>query len=194
MNQTSPEDKDWEKILKLLTVYANNEIKKYNWYLGKDQLPKGFSAYDLALETIKSYLDNPEKFDPSRNNDLLKYLKYGILRRLISNLAKSGENKTSTILDEDLYYQLTYTLHVESDIDVDQAVQQIRNSLELENEQELLDLFEVRYDMHYFSRKEICEFLGISPVEYTNRLKRLQRRVEKIIKQFNLSRRKNNPS
>jgi len=51
----------------------------------RDQL-----AYDFAMETITKYLENKDKFDPSRNPDLINYLKYNILRQLISNFENSA--------------------------------------------------------------------------------------------------------
>lgn len=173
------ENIDWEKLLKVLISYAfvlledHCEMKK-----SREDL-----AYDAAMEAISKYIEGESKFDPSKNPDLVKFLKYYHVRQIISNKKKSGrykyESSSDDIVDSSLLStdQFIKDYKIDEKIDVDQIVLQIEETIG--NDNELLPIFKGRYYQDS-KRSEICDDLNISTKEYDNRIKRLRRIVAKI--------------
>ena len=150
------------KLLKVLMAYAHMLIGTSSLRLKKS---RSELAYDFSMETISKHLEKPEKFDPSRNSDLVKYLKYNILRRLIFNFKKKKsqefeigyENEDSTGL------KVAKSFVEENDIHDLLDEQNLLKSIqtELNGNTILLELFNLRYSKEY-TRKEICQTLKIS--------------------------------
>ncbi len=170
------------KLLKVLMAYAHKLIGTSSLRLKKS---RSELAYDFSMETISKHLEKPEKFDPSRNSDLVKYLKYNILRRLIFNFKKKKsqefeigyENEDSTGL------KVAKSFVEENDIHDLLDEQNLLKSIqtELNGNTILLELFNLRYSKEY-TRKEICQTLKISTGEYANRIRRLDTVVNRVIK------------
>ncbi|MEP2448682.1 MAG: hypothetical protein ABJI69_15715 [Balneola sp.] len=170
------------KLLKVLMAYAHMLIGTSSLRLKKS---RSELAYDFSMETISKHLEKPEKFDPSRNSDLVKYLKYNILRRLIFNFKKKKsqefeigyENEDSTGL------KVAKSFVEENDIHDLLDEQNLLKSIqtELNGNTILLELFNLRYSKEY-TRKEICQTLKISTGEYANRIRRLDTVVNRVIK------------
>lgn len=170
------ENIDWEKVIKVLMAYSYVLIGE-NISMAKSRKEL---AYDFSMEAITRFLKEPNKFDPTRNPDLVKYLKYSYIRQLISNAKNTGfyrYEKTPSTSEEDYYFTLKSEFNLDEKIDINQIVNMVEEKLV--DDRDLLLIFNGRY--HEDSkRSEICEDLDISLKEYDNRLKRLKRLVKKV--------------
>ena len=170
------------KLLKVLMAYAHKLIGSSSLRLHKN---RGELAYDFSMETIKKHLEKPERFEPSRNPDLVNYLKYNILRQLIFNFKekKAQELEIGYEPEDSIGLKVASSFVEENDIhdliDRQNILQSIQ--IELNNNPSLLELFKLRYSEEY-SRKEICETLDITTGEYANRIRRLDTVVNRVLK------------
>lgn len=173
---------NWDKLIKVLMAYAYVLIGDENKKMNKS---KADLAYDFAMDTITQYLHNKSKFDPTRNPDLVKYLKYNILRQLISNSKVTGNikyEKTSESIKIDSYSiteKLITDIKIDEKIDTDRIINIVEEKIA--NDDDLTMIFNCRYYSNS-KRSEICKDLNISEKEYDNRIKRLRRIVAKTIK------------
>ncbi len=142
-------------------------------------------AYDFAMEAIKRHLENPGKFNSERNPDLVKYLKYYIVRQLITNY-KGSKGQRQEIAKPDFNpdevnavnsYLDRYDIH--DSIDLKQTLEDIQSVIS--DDPPLLELFEFRYLKEY-SRGETIIQLGITQGEYNNRIRRLDTVFKRVIK------------
>lgn len=176
----------WKEVVQVLLSYAYALIDTNSIVTdSKKEL-----AYDFAMSAITSYLEDKEKFDPSRNPDLIKYLKYNILKQSIFNYKKSSKNtkeireeepEKSNKNSEDLGDFFTNNFDIDDTIDIESVVELIEK--EIENDDELLEIFIGRYEMDS-KRSEICKDIGITTIEYNNRVRRLRRKVKKILNSY----------
>ncbi len=141
--------------------------------------------YDFAMETIMRHLENPTKFNPERNPDIIKYLKLYILRQLVSNFKElKGQSHELAYCDDDpVGIRVTKSFIMESDIhdtiDLKQTIRGIKRSIS--SDQPLLDVFNLRYIMDY-TRAETIGELGITSGDYNNRIRRLDTVLKKVVK------------
>lgn len=181
---TSNYDKiDWNKELpKLLPVLMSYAFKM----IGSDTLStiknKSDLSYDFAMEAIKKYLERPNNFNPKRNPDLVKYLKYYILRQLISNFRKSKSHLNEDIVEENNYMGL-FDIYIkdyliDDAIDYDNLINKIKSSIK--DDKLVKNIFELRI-VKEFKRKEICEKLNIRSSEFDNGFRRLKTIVKKCM-------------
>jgi RNA polymerase sigma factor (sigma-70 family) len=176
---------EWEKIIINLTAFAQMQIKTYKW--ANNLLPKGYTVEDFVMETIMTFLENPKQYEPEKSK-LTYYLKTCILRRLISNASKSKDNTARITIefnpsDEDSNLENYFPIFdntIEDDIDEKNILSEIENMVKSDTEIE-----EIYFSLQLgLKRREACEELQISPNEYTNRLKRLKRKIDKLIEEF----------
>jgi len=187
---------DWKEVILVLTAYAYSLINTNNIGINNEEEKKELAS-DFALGTIKDYLENKDKFDPKRNADLIKYLKYNILKRSVFNYKKSSKNLKESRLqendksnsDEENYdgSKKLEDIYINSDIDID-AIIDISSIVdliekEIEDDDELYEIFIGRYEMES-KRSEICKDLKITTSEYNNRMRKIRRRVKKILNSF----------
>jgi len=169
------ENIDWEKVIPILMAFAYKLLSQQNIRNNRlDDL-----AYDFTIDAIKIYLEGKEKFDSSRNPDLLLYLKYNLLRRIISNYSKSGDNnKISKKQLDDIptTNQLIEEFPIDEIIDVKKIVQNIQN--DIDHDEVMNIIFIARYEEN-MKRAEICQVFSIDTANYDNAMKRLKRIVEK---------------
>jgi len=177
---TSPEV--FPSLLKVLMAYTFRLIGTGTVRLekGRDEL-----AYDFAMETIKRHLENPTKFNPERNPDIVKYLKFNILRRLVTNFKElKGQSHELAYYDDDPI-GMKVTNSFITDIDIHEAIdlKQTIRSIEryISDDQLLMDIFNLRFLMDY-TRAETIGELGITPGEYNNRIRRLDTVFKSVIK------------
>jgi|GEM_PF-797999 len=172
----------FKPLLKVLMAYSHKLIGNGTLRLTKnrDEL-----AYDFSMEAIQRYLENPDKFDPSRNSDLVKYLKFNILKRLISNFKELKGQQNECIFEDDdsIGMSVSKSFIKENDvhdlIDLENIIQQIQK--ELIDNPILLSLFNLRYISDY-TRAEVCTELEISNGEYNNRIRRLDTVLNRVKK------------
>jgi RNA polymerase sigma factor (sigma-70 family) len=176
---------EWERVIPVLMAFAYSLLGNKKFTNRRDQL-----AYDFAMETITKYLENKEKFNPSRNPDLINYLKYNILRQLISNFENSAgirkrvifektndENETNSEFSlEHLYEEDKY---IENNIDEKVFVKKMEQKLK--NKSDLKEIFDLLYYKDS-KRAEICSDLDIPLSEFDNRYRRLKRLLDNEMK------------
>lgn len=175
---------DWSKVIPVLMAYAYALIGASNQRMTRSREEL---AYDFAVDAITKYLNEPEKFDISRNPDLIKYLKYYILRQLISNAKKKAANVNEVVQSDDYDLEFDsesiddlFAEEFELDEAIDVASVVVKIEQELEEDEELYEIFIGRY-YHESKRAEICKDLKISTDEYDNRIRRLRRLSRKIL-------------
>jgi hypothetical protein len=196
MSSVNLNEINWSDIILQLTAFTQYliNIDKGDWCKGPLNLPKGLQAKDLAMEAIMEFLENSDKFDSKRNESLINYLRFNIVRRLVSNLKKSKENLTTLSSfneendsdDIEIFEKYKsnssrefYELFIIEGIDVDKMIGEIEQ--EIKNDVEMSMIFNALvYDNS--QRHEICADLGINPAQYDNILKRLKRSVDRIRK------------
>lgn len=171
----------FEKLLSVLMAYSYSLLEGYNVRYDKsiEEL-----SYDFSMEAIKKHLEDPNVFNPKKNNDLVNFLKYYILKRLISNSKKLGTNKNELLYDNDstIHRQVlnhqTNEIDIYSDIDYKLVTSQIE--VKLRSKPLLLDVFKLRI-LEDSKRSEVCKDLNISLSEYNNRIRRLKTIISKVI-------------
>ena len=170
------------KLLKVLMAYAHKLTGDSSLRLAKNREEM---AYDFAMETITLYKENPSKFDPTKNPDLVKYLKWYILRQLISNQKKlKGQENELLFENEDPIGIAVMNAFVSENgiydtIDLNNTVKLILD--EIDDDKILRELFIFRYIDDY-SRAEIIKKAEISEGEYNNRIRRLDTIRKRVIK------------
>jgi hypothetical protein len=182
------DEQKWAEVLRDLIPYAYVVIDHYYWYRGKASLPKGLEPKDLATDAVLWHLENPGKFSPSRGK-LISFLKYSVLRRLISNLSSLDENTLTLDLEngerpyeECIPYNQAF---IEESIDIDVFISIIESELSKDVDPNIWEIFYYLYSEEK-QKGEICTNLGISGDEYNNKLKRMKRRIAGIISKLNM--------
>lgn len=174
------DDKGWIEIINILRAFAEDQISIYTWFRGVNSLPQGYTADDFTQEAIFRYLENPTTYNSSRGK-FQSFLKYYVLRRLVSNLSVLAENQLGLDIyqsdlnddDEDVNYEDYLpgtTSDITSEIDynsyVDLIIERINGETILEN------IFEGIF-INNLKRREICEQYDLSEQNYDNGLRRL---------------------
>lgn len=171
----------FQKLLTVLMAYAHSLIGNSSLRLEKN---RGELAYDFAMETIKRHISNPLKFDPKRNKDLVKYLKFNILRQLISNFKELSGQKNEKLfeIEDSTGIKVANTIIEECDIYTKIDLKTILDNIQLEllKEPILRQIFRLRYYEEY-KRVEICEELNISNGELNNCIRRLDTILKKVL-------------
>lgn len=176
---------EWEKVIPILMAYAYSLLGNKKFTNRRGQL-----AYDFALEAITRYLENKEKFNPTRNPDLINYLKYYIVRQLISNFKESAGIRKRIILQGlkdkekgDYEYSIDQLIGkdnlIENNVDLNIFLDRI--SKKLKNKVKENEIFVLLY-YKKLKRSEICELLKIPLKEFDNRSRRMKRILDIEIK------------
>ncbi len=169
-------------LLKVLMAFAYRLIGDDTARLERDRHEL---AYDFAMEAVKRHLEYPGKFNPEKNPDIVKYLKYYIIRQLISNY-KGSMGQKQELAKPDLNpdevnvvnnYLDKYDIH--DSIDFDKTLETIQTVIS--DDPQLLDVFKLRYLKDY-TRGETISKLGITQGEYNNRIRRLDTVFKRVIK------------
>lgn len=183
-NYESIGDKEvFSELLKVLMSYSYYIIGNSSLRLEKNREQL---AYDLAMEAITRYLENPNKFDPSRNSDLVKYLKFSILKRLVSNFKELKGQKNELIYNKadaigiEVMNSFLKENDINESIDLSNTIKLIQK--ELIQDKLLSQIFKLRY-IEDSTRKEICKDLSISNEEYNNVIRRLKTVLNRVTKQ-----------
>ena len=179
------EEADWSKVIPVLMAFAYSLLGNKKFSNRRDQL-----AYDFALEAITKYLEDKNKFKPERNPDLINYLKYNLLKQLISNFKNSSGVKKRVIIespkdcntetnDYSLEFLFTSDNYIEENIDEEIFINRMKKKLK--NKIDLCEVFDLLYYKNS-KRSEICEDLNISLKEFDNRSRRLKRLLDNKMK------------
>lgn len=171
------ENVDWVKVIPILIAFAHKLLSKQKFK--QDEITE--LASDCASEAITCYLEEREKFDPSKNPDLILYLKYSLLQRIISNHLKSSYNKQKSgtqLEDLTITSKLIEQIPIDEAIDIKDIVGRIHNDIKHDDVMSII--FDARYEEN-MKRAEICEVFSIENQTFDNAMKRLKRIVEKHV-------------
>ena len=177
---------EWEKVIPVLMAFAYSMLGNKKFTNRRDQL-----AYDFAMEAITKYLENKDRFDPSRNPDLINYLKYNILRQLISNFKSSTDirkrivvkNTPSSKESDNNEYSLELLHNTDTYIEnnIDEEIFVKRMERKVKSKLDLKEIFDLLY-YKGFKRSEVCKHLVIPLKEFDNRYRRLKRLLDDEMK------------
>ena len=154
---------NWEEVITVLMAFSLSLLGEKQFSNTKKKL-----AYDFTMDTILRYLENQDKFDPTRNPDLLNYLKYNILRQIIFNFKKSSMVKTRVNIEyagpdksdnyslDELYYE--NGKNIETKVDLNIVLSLIEKKLHKDEDLEVI--FNLFY-LKDLKRNEVCEQLSI---------------------------------
>ena len=186
----------WKDIITQLLAYAHQLMKAHKWFReDSDTSVKGMQAEDYVQEAIARYLKEPEKHDSSKG-PLLKFLKYYILRQLVSNDSKSLENTGYTDIfrwqgddsdggDDFIEAAIPFVnANFGADLDSSQILADIRAALQ--KDPTALMLFELVKEKGY-KRREVIKETNIDENEFDSAMKRLDRVLKKVSKKYSIN-------
>lgn len=177
----------FSKLLPVLMTYAYSLIEDGRL---KSKKSIGQLSYDFAMEAITRYLEEPSKFDPKRNKDLVQYLKYNTLRRLVSNAKTLKSYRNELLFEEgDTIHRKAFNApvldsDVHKDIDYSNAISAITK--DLVSFPLLQEVFRLRIVKDYL-RSEVCTKLNITSSDYDNRMRRIKTIAKKRLTSFKSS-------
>ena len=179
-------DQEWESIITQLKAFFRAFTRDKHWFRGPDTetFLKGKSIDDYVYEAIGRYLKKPEKFDP-RKGTLIDYLKYNLLRGLISNDLTNKENEKNKAVyknmlrhdaddDSTTYYDrlvpITEALF-NDEIDYNTIMGEIQEAVKKDTicENIFLGLY-----LDEMTRAQVIEEFGMTAQEFDNGKKRLK--------------------
>lgn len=191
------ENIDWEDILLKLHAYSHQLLKHHRWFRGKncDTSIQGKQEEDYVYEAITSFLENPERFNPSRGT-LFNYLKLHVLRRLYSNDWKKPENTLYKDIfglnmddegDDTISYVESLLPVIAASFDENFDYQSIMSEVQRLTQKDpvALRLFHLAKELGY-KRREIIESENITEKEFDKGMKRLNRVLEKVALKFDI--------
>jgi hypothetical protein len=204
---------DWEEVILRLQSYTRSLVSKKGWYrissvVKKDPKNDGENKYestyikgkevdDYVYEAIEKYLVNKEKHDPQKGS-LLDYLKYGVIRSLVSNDLVSSENRTSkdvlahsNNLEDDENDNGSYLdsilPYVDAYFDMEIDYKEIMNYVqgEIKGDEILEEIF-LGICLNGLKRRDVIEEFNISEKDFDNGMRRLKTILSRTAKKFDL--------
>lgn len=169
------EKQDWPMVIKSATLHAVYQLKYYG--LWNRRGIKGYSAEEIAMEAIEKVYMGEWKWDPKKSL-LLDYLKYHVIRGLVSNLRKSSEFQST---DEKESSEIYWISEQNGDDIIDSISRnQILDLLrqEISSDEQVCIVFEEL--MSGFKRSEICEKYNWEKKVYDNASRRLSGHIRGI--------------
>lgn len=187
LDTNSITDQDWEEIILRLTAFTRSLMKGKHWFRGDKTTSflMGKEVEDYVFEAIRKYLEEPNKFDSSKG-DLLDYLKFNLIRSLVSNdLVKSENKRTDDLFVKALerddeneaasnYYErlLPFTEALfDDEIDYDLVKEYISKEIQKDLPAENIFLGIYTFGL---KRREIIEEFQMSENEFDNGMRRLK--------------------
>jgi len=190
---------DWEDVILALQAFTRSWVNGKGWFRGKytTSLLKGKEIDDYVYGAIEKYLRYPEKHDPSKGT-LIDYLKYNLVRSMVSNDLVSAENRTSQDIltfaevnaqnDEDNGNYIDSILpHAEVYFDQEIDYNVIMSSIETEVKGDKI-LEEIFLGVCSFNlkRREIIEEFGMKENDFDNGMRRLKTILKSTINKYDL--------
>ena len=191
----SQDETDWDNLYLCLYAYTDGLLRKQRWFRKTEDgsTIKGKQVHDYVSEGIERYLTAPEKHDPTKGA-LEEYIKFNIIRGIVSNDFTSAENKTSLdvlafVSEEEesgADYQETILPYVmaliEQQMDHDRIMACIEEEVKGDTAAENV-LLGITMDL---KRREIMDEFQMSEQEYANGIRRLSTIQKNIAKRFHL--------
>lgn len=167
-------NQNWEDIIIRLTDFASKQLKF--WNLINEKKTKGLLAEDIAMDTIEKVIKGEWNWDPEKS-DLLDYLKFHVVRGLVSNLAKSKKIKLNSNFDiTDLRGIKDSVYTVESEINANEVLNHLQKIIKgNEIEEKILEGI-----INGLKKNEIINEYKMTKEDYNNGYKRVKRKVMNI--------------
>ena len=190
ISQNETDAAEVAKLIPELFAFVKSALSKIAWTRGSKTTAflKGKQIDDYVSEGIARYLEHPHKFDPTKGT-LKNYLQYNIIQSLISNDARSVENRNAVhpILKEgEDEFELASTLSVETmiddQLDCDLIIREIRK--EINEDSDVYVVFEGL--LEGCKRSNIIEEYGLTEAAFDNAKKRLTTIRKKVAAKFAL--------
>jgi DNA-directed RNA polymerase specialized sigma24 family protein len=181
----SIDDIDWEEIILRLTAFTCSWTNGRAWFRGggTSDFLAGKKVEDYVYEAITRFLEAPEKYN-SAKGDLLKYLKYQIVRTLVGNDLRKLENKktddifayddTSCEEEDNIPYServMPFTVALFPD-DIDYQAIKVYIETEIQGDKDAENVFLGVY-ISGMKRREVMEELDMSASAFDNGMRRL---------------------
>lgn len=188
---------DWEDVILRLEAFTRSFVKGKPWFRGGDTTTflMGKEIKDYVFEAIGKYIESPEKYDPAKG-DFLNYLKYNIIRSLVSNdLAKNENKETDDVFvnpfdnddgDENSSYLdrlLPFTEALFSD-DIDFATIKEFIETNIQGDEQVENIFLGIYS-YGMKRREVIEEFNMAESDYDNGMRRLKTILSRTSLHFN---------
>lgn len=188
---------DWEEVIVCLQAYARWLVKGKGWFRGEDTTTflKGQEIDDYVFGAIEKYLRHPEKHDPAKGS-LVDYLRYNLIRTMVSNNLKSAENRTSQDVfaldegsdgEESTSYLDAILPHAQvffdQELDYDEVMRHIESELKSDKIVESIFLGINGYGL---KRREIIKEFELTEKEYDNGMRRLTTILNNVAKKFDI--------
>ncbi len=181
---------DWNRIGRDLTAFAQYLLNNHKWRTGNPvDVAGGREARDFVHEAIEKM----SGFDADRG-ELVPYLK-AIVRRSISNLSKSAENRHEVSINPRPADQDGNTEDVDQYLERQQEQRGAASPEEIlsgpgervtalfeavDGDDSLTELLDAAMQTGEITGKPLAEYLGTTPADINNRLKKLLRVAAKI--------------
>lgn len=164
-------NQNWEQIIKEATVHTIYQFK-YRGILRETAL-KGYTPKEIVMQAIEKVYTGEWKWNPSKSN-LITYLKYHVIKGLISNLIRSEEVKTGS---QDEILEINMPLSNEDIIDNLSAKQVIEYIVEnLQGDEDAIIIFNGLCDG--LKRGDICDVNSWKKGRFDNAMKRLKTQLK----------------
>ncbi|MCD4679179.1 MAG: hypothetical protein K8S00_02210 [Bacteroidales bacterium] len=162
---------DWEKIILILIEYVETQLKLSQ--LLNEKKTRGIEAKDLVMEAIYKVISREWKWDPDKA-DLLTYLKFHVIRGLLSNLIHSKEFLSTSEYNIDSLQNIFFSeIVTDSKLNLAEVVKLMRQTVEKDIvESSILDGIIIG-----LKKNEICAKYNISFQDYKNAYKRMKRKL-----------------
>jgi hypothetical protein len=188
---------NWEEIYTRLLAYTRSLAKGKAWFRGgkTTSFLMGKEAEDYTLAAIGKYLEEPDKYDPSKG-ELLDYLKYNLVRSLVANDLRKQENKLTDDVfavrndddDEDNSspYLDRVLPHIEALFPDDMDYEAVKSYIEAEikDDGDVENIFLGIYS-YGMKRREIIKEFGMEAKAYDNGMRRLTTVLDRAALHFN---------
>lgn len=187
----------WKHTLPELLAYAKGQLNARESFRGNnpDAFVKGKEAEDYVHEAVAKYLEKPEQYDPNKG-PLIKFLKYYILRRLVSNDLRSPDNKlyvdlfswqgdegsTDTEIPVDAFLPLIRP-SFDDELDYPQIIQDIQT--QLEQDPVALIIFQLIKRQGY-KRREVIQQEQFTERQFDYAMKKVDRAIKKVASKYNI--------
>lgn len=193
------DDEFWEELYTCLYVFTDKWLQSRQWFRKTSDKTylKGKQPHDYVTDAIEKYYNCPEKFNPEKGT-LLGYLKYNIIRSLVSNDVTSPENLKSKDIqahkqnednseDSDMVYAELIIPYAENffddEIDYNTIVAYVEQEISGRNVEEAIFIGHI----DGLKRGEIIKEFGLTEKEYNNGVRRLDTVLNKTINNFRLN-------
>jgi hypothetical protein len=184
---------DWQDIYIKLKAFSCSWAGSKSWFRGEGTTSfyEGREGHDYAQDAILDYIEHPEKHKPELG-DLLKYLKYSLIRSAVGNDVRRKENQlTSDIFkydddgdEEGIPYAerlLPYTeASFSDDYDYEELKKYIEDKVKEDPEAERVYMGKILE----MTREEIIKDCGWEPAKYDNANRRLKTIANRALAYF----------